>query len=198
MKSWKYIILLVILALPVAMIGAQEEEITEGEGFIGSYSVVAESGTFTAEDEGYRLVLNNVPRFVAWVVTTPDVSAGLMSTNDLIGFWSFQPELTATAVISTENENIYLTIGLIDADAYDMTTGTLTFSAEVERIESLDSELEASKVKLPDEFDFATLFITIDSAFVEGIEAGAILRSEGTRMTGTSNTCIPKPNKPCP
>jgi hypothetical protein len=201
MKLVKFFMVLVVLALPLAFVNAQEdEEVVEAVLWSGSYVLTAESGSFVEadEDDTFTLTLSDVSDNANWIVNLPDLASGFLSTLDLIAYWTFQPELTATALVTTENESILVTLSLINDEAYDVDAETLTFLATVSSITPFDPEVDASKVELPEEFEVVTLFINMDVEFAEGIAAGAVARSEGTRNTGTSAACTPTPIKKCP
>lgn len=195
MKVLRFMMLLVILALPMVVVNAQEE--TAEEVWIGSYVITAESGSFVEADDAFTLVLNDVSKYAPYVINLPQLSAGLLTTQDLIAFWTFQPELVANAVLTTENESVYVTLALADNMAYDVESQTLTFNATVVSIVPFDPDVDVTKVSLPDEFEIATLFINMDATFAEGIALGAQARVTGTR-DGNAAVCTPRPGKICP
>jgi len=161
--------------------------------------LTAESGSFVeADDDAFMLTLSDVSANANWIVNIPSLASGFISTQDLIAYWTFEPELTATALVTTENESILVTLSLQNDEAYDVEAETLTFLATVSSITPFDPEVDASKVELPEEFEVVTLFINMDVEFAEGIAAGSVARSEGTRNTGTTKACTPTPVKSCP
>ncbi|MDX2078820.1 MAG: hypothetical protein SFZ02_20470 [bacterium] len=191
MKLVKFFILLVILALPLSLVSAQDEG--EDITWSGSYVVTAGSGSFVeADDDVFTLTLNDVSEYTTWVVNLPDLTSGILTTQDLIAFWTFQPELTATAVLTTENESVLVTLALAEETAFDPEEGTLTFTAVVTSTNAFDPEIDDAKADLPEEFELVTVFINMDATFVEGITAGMVARNEGTRAN-TSQTCTPTP-----
>lgn len=198
MKWVRFLMLVVILALPMLVVNAQDEEVSE-EVWIGSYVLSAESGTFaeTDDDGVFTLMLNDVSKYAPYVVNLPVLNGGLLTTQDLIAFWTFQPELVATAVLTTENESVYVSLALADNMAYNIDDESLTFVATVTSVVPFDTSVDASKAKAPEEFEVATLFINMDAQFAEAIALGAEARATGTRDTSTS-TCTPRPGKPCP
>jgi hypothetical protein len=197
MKFTKFLILLVVLALPLVFVSAQED--SEEILWSGSYVLTAESGSFVeADDDTFTLTLTDVSPFAPWVVNLPDFASGILTTQDLIAFWTFQPELIASALVTTENESIAVTLALADDMAYNGEEDTLTFVATVTSVIPFDPEVDPSKAEAPEEFEVATVFINMDVAFAEAIAAGAEARSEGTRNTGQSSTCTPTPIKKCP
>ncbi|MCL4254975.1 MAG: hypothetical protein KJ043_14520, partial [Anaerolineae bacterium] len=192
MKFIRFLMLVVILALPMLVVNAQEE--SAEEVWIGSYVLSANSGTFeeTDDDGVFTLVLNDVSQYAPYVVNLPALYSGLLTTQDLIAFWTFQPELVATAVLTTENESVYVSLALADDLAYDIDNESLSFVATVTSVVPFDPEVDASKAEAPEEFDVVTLFINMDAEFAEAIALGAEARSEGTRDTNSS-TCTPRP-----
>jgi len=197
MKLVKFFILLVVLALPFSFVAAQEED-SEEILWSGSYIVTAESGSFEeTEDDVFTLTLNDVSKNTAWVVNLPDLASGVVTTQDLIAYWTFEPELIASALVTTENESVLVTLSLTEDTAFDPEEGTLVFTATVTSINAFDPDVDDSKADLPEEFELVTVFINMDVQFAEGIDAGATARSEGTRNTTTA-TCTPRPGKPCP
>jgi len=190
MKLLRFLMLVVILALPMLVVNAQDE-VTEVAPSVGSYVLMAESGTFEeADDDMFTLVLNNVSSMAPWVISLPNLASGLLTTQDLIAFWTFQPELTATAVFTTENESAFLTLSLMSNFSFDPSEGTITFNAEVIAVNSFDPDVDDSKAELPEQFDSVVIFINIDDAFAEGIAAGAQARATGTR-DNNQQTCTP-------
>lgn len=197
MKFVRFMIVIAILALPMVMIKAQDE--VSEEIWIGSYVLSAESGTFeeTDEDGVFMLVLNDVSKYAPYVVNLPTFSSGLLTTQELIAFWTFEPELVATAVLTTENESVYASLSLADNMSYDIDNNTLSFLAAVTSIVPFDADVDVAKAKVPAEFDLATLFINMDVEFAEAIARGAEARVAGTRDSNAA-VCTPRPGKTCP
>ncbi len=197
MKFIRFLMLLVILALPMLVVNAQEE--TSEEIWIGSYVLSAESGTFeqTDDDGVFTLVLNDVSEYAPYIVNLPSLYSGLLTTQDLIAFWAFQPELVATAVLTTENESVTVSLALADSMAYDADEASLSFVATVLSVVPFDPDVDASKAEAPEEFDVVTLFINMDAEFAEAIALGAEARATGTRDSNAA-TCTPRPGRPCP
>lgn len=196
MKFTKFLILLVVLALPLVFVSAQED--TEDVVWSGSYVLTAESGSFVeADDDSFTLILADVSPFAPWVINLPDFASGILTTQDLIAFWTFQPELIATALVTTENESVAVTLALADDMAYNAEENTLTFVATVTSVVPFDTDIDPDKAEAPEEFEVATVFINMDVAFAEAIAAGAEARATGTR-DGSTTTCTPRPGKTCP
>ncbi len=196
MKFAKFLILVVILALPLVFISAQDD--TEDITWSGSYVLTAESGSFVeADDDTFTLTLNSVSPFAPWVVNLPDLYSGILTTQDLIAFWTFQPELVATALVTTENESIVASLSLADDMAYDIEAETVSFVATVVSVTPFDPDVDPTKAEAPEEFETVTVFINMDAAFAEAIAAGAEARSTGTR-DGSTTTCTPTPIRKCP
>lgn len=173
--------LLLALALPAMLAGAQEESIVVPEDLMGFYSLSAVSGTLTDNGDGtFALTLADVPEFVPWVTSAPKLAAGRHEIWYVAGSWAAAPEgLEGKAVLEIEGMSLWLTLS---APVYDSELSTLTFTAAVDEIVSAEESKETPKA--PKSFEAATLFVQLDHEFGINFVAGSEARGSDTRELG--------------
>jgi hypothetical protein len=179
--------MLLSLALPLALAGAQEEEAVEFNGF---YTLSAASGVLVDNgDDTYLLVLESVPAFAPWVTTVESggMFAGRDTTVRLTGNWAAVPDgLEGSAVMETDGNTLWLTLS---EPVYDVELGTLSFSAVIDTIYAAEESKEGPQV--PASFGLTTLFIKtnydFEAALLLGFEARSLETRDLTSGGGNNN-----------
>lgn len=179
----KLALFLIMIFLTVLPLMAQEEdEIT------GTYIQMAESGTLTEESDGMYLTLEGISDITLWAMTTPSFRTGMYTTFFFVGDWSFAEDVAATAILTTEDASVLLSLS--SAPEYDMEANTITYMVTVEEVTPFDEDAKESVA--PEAFDTATLFINIDNDFFSALQAGMSERVNSARDT-TSVPCSQDP-----
>lgn len=165
-------ILLVILILPMALVGAQEEDrLVVPEDVAGFYVVNAAAGTLVDNgDETYTLTLESVPEHTPAVAESPMMLAWRVGTQNLVNNWADSPDgLEGMAMLEIEDATLWLTL---TAPKYDEELN-LSFTASITDIFFVEAVKEPEPLEV---FDEATLFIRMDYDFETGLQDGAIER----------------------
>lgn len=185
--------LIVALSSLIISVSAQTEE--DNLGYIIH---LATAGIITPlEDEEdtdfYLMMLTNATDFNAVVVTSPELYLFNYNLGDFVGDWEEANRADTLITTGTLELNEY-TIAVevtVAPSAYDMLDDT--FSYYVRFIGELPEEWVDKKGELLEEvtFERATLAITINDAFREGLLAGYQARLSSTRNGGSANPPLP-------
>ncbi len=167
-----FLIAIGLMAVPVMAQDAVMEE-------TGVLIITLDDGsTLVYAEDGETLLLNIVPALDFAPGYIIDES-GFNTTNygliHLQNDWSFADELVASAVLQLGET--HLEVVLADP-SYDLSTGIMTYI--VLEVDGL--ELDKDEAFLLPQFNAGSLFIQLDSVFLEGLFAGRDARMAGTRF----------------
>lgn len=177
----KLTLFMIMVFLAVLPLAAQEEDTVDT--ILGTYIQTAASGTFAEESDGMYLMLEGVPESMLWSISAPTFRGGMYETLSFVGDWSFAEEdLSATAILTTENESVLLSLGMPE---YDPEAGTVTYMVTIEEITPFDED--AKDAVAPEAFETATLFINIDNDFFSALRDGMTARVNSARSVNASS-----------
>ena len=171
-----------VLVLSFTVVNAQDDPVS------GLFVQGAEYGTLIDDGESITLSLFDVAEFVPFLFSAPRLNAGRALSASFYGDWGAAEELVGTGLLETEPATIFLALS---APSYDPVAGTLSFDVTIDDI--ILSDPDSKDDEAPEEFDEATLFITIDSLFIAGLTEGQSLRDaalrEATDQTNWASYC---------
>jgi hypothetical protein len=190
MKNLRITLMIAILLLTVALVGAQEdvETTVEADAVSGTFIQFADSATLIEDEMGdLTLTLAGVDDATAWQFIAPDLTAGRFDTSLLAIYWSAADDLSTEAVLTSGNVVVEVTLSMPD---YNLETGVMRFDAEVSDFYLTPTDLEIKGFTLPEEFDATTLMINFEQDFIDSLNAGR--DAAGFRATVGNNCSAPQ------
>jgi len=161
---------MMVLLLTVIVVGAQET--TNDAALNGVFLQAADSGSFTTADDGATILhLVGVSDEIPWQAITPDLEGGVIVTAQFALFWGMMEELNTSALLTTDNIAIELTLTNI---TINFETYEVLYTVTVNEVYYATAVANAAETPTtPDTFGAATLVINFDQSFIEGLNQGA-------------------------
>ncbi len=188
-------LLLMILVLIGTTLYAQEDEAdfvipTE---LAGTIVFAAATGDLVEQDGNLVLTLTNIADTLPTLVSQPVLSASNYDTQILASDWSTaeaEEPLSTEALLNIGDLTLKMTVSTPVYDPGSDGAASLSLVVTIDEITSLDPDLKGDP-EAPESFEDGTLFILFDSTFIEQVQAGRLVRLEGSRLTGGVEDCIP-------
>jgi hypothetical protein len=183
MKALARITVLIVLAalvLPLATVGAQDDDgvrLLSSPQISAVYLQTATTGSFADNGDGtYTLTLEGVGAEILWIFNSPGLQIVSLQAQGLMADWAAAEDLATDATLEIESLNIMLELS---SPSYDAEAGVQTYSAVIGELVSLEDSKD--EPDLPEAFDAGNLVIAWSQEFEAGLLTGFEARSEGTR-----------------
>ncbi len=174
MKIVKFLLATLLLALPLALVSAQDAAIAEET--IGTFTIESSTGSF-ADDV---LTLGELGDSAIWFFAFPTLRAGGYTPAELAADWAVE-NLEVEGALVLKNMTALVTVKVSNFDAVK---NTVSFDVVVNEI--VTTEEVKGGPEVPASFEDARLVLSLNKTFIQSLITGFNNRTEGTRS-----------NKPC-